>query len=325
MFTYCAPCPGNMNTTGGFTISVCAEKIFFASRASSVVAASFASRQTNIRRCENPARPTCNVNAASARFVSGCDLKCAARFAVAASSDACDFAESKINCAARDGPDGSTAGASSSTTCAFVPPTPNELTPARNGVAPGFQSVNLLTTWNGLASSSSFGFGFVKCSDGGSFLCFNASAVLMRPVTPAATSRWPKLLLTVPRPQKFFFAVFARNACVNAATSIGSPSGVPVPCASTYEIVSGSTPASACASAMTSACPSTLGAVKLTLFEPSLLSAAPLMTAEISSPSASASASRFNTTTPTPWLNTVPAAFTLNARQCPSGDVMPPS
>ena len=38
-------------------------------------------------------------------------------------------------------------------------------------------------------------------------------------------------------------------------------------------------PARACASAIASAWPSTLGAVKLTLDEPSLLSAAPLMTA----------------------------------------------
>ena len=43
----------------------------------------------------------------------------------------------------------------------------------------------------------------------------------------------------------------ARNACVRPAISIGSPSGVPVPCASTYEIVSGSMPASAWAIEMT--------------------------------------------------------------------------
>jgi hypothetical protein len=54
---------------------------------------------------------------------------------------------------------------------------------------------------------------------------------------------------------------------------------VPVPWHSTYEIVSGSIPPRAWASAIASDCPSTLGAVKLTLDEPSLLRAAPLITA----------------------------------------------
>jgi hypothetical protein len=46
-----------------------------------------------------------------------------------------------------------------------------------------------------------------------------------------------------------------------AATSIGSPNGVPVPCASIRPIVPASIPASAWAMAMTSDWPSTLGTV----------------------------------------------------------------
>jgi len=50
---------------------------------------------------------------------------------------------------------------------------------------------------------------------------------------PAAASRWPMLLFTDPRAQNCLRAVPRRKALVNAATSIGSPIGVAVPCAST--------------------------------------------------------------------------------------------
>ena len=55
---------------------------------------------------------------------------------MAAASAVRDRADSISTCHGRDGPDGGRAGASSSTTCALVPPRPNELTPARRG-APG--------------------------------------------------------------------------------------------------------------------------------------------------------------------------------------------
>ena len=56
---------------------------------------------------------------------------------------------------------------------------------------------------------------------------------MIRPATPAAASRWPMFVLTEPMAQKPVRASAARKACVSAAISIGSPSGVPVPCAST--------------------------------------------------------------------------------------------
>ena len=58
------------------------------------------------------------------------------------------------------------------------------------------------------------------------------STVLISPATPAAASRWPMLVFTEPIAQKPLRAVRARNAWVSAATSMGSPSSVPVPCAS---------------------------------------------------------------------------------------------
>ena len=51
--------------------------------------------------------------------------------------------------------------------------------------------------------------------------------------TPAAASRWPRLLLIEPSAQKPRLVVRARKTLVRAATSTGSPSAVPVPCAST--------------------------------------------------------------------------------------------
>ena len=55
----------------------------------------------------------------------------------------------------------------------------------------------------------------------------------MKPATPAALSRWPMFVLTDPRVQKPMASVPRRNARASAANSIGSPTGVPVPCAST--------------------------------------------------------------------------------------------
>ncbi|CAM5512163.1 hypothetical protein SALBM135S_09159 [Streptomyces alboniger] len=80
---------------------------------------------------------------------------------------------------------------------------------------------------------------------------------------PAAVSRWPTLVLTEPSAQEpgASAAPSRLKAWLSAATSIGSPSGVAVPWASTYETVSGPTSAISWASATTAACPWTLGAV----------------------------------------------------------------
>jgi hypothetical protein len=53
----------------------------------------------------------------------------------------------------------------------------------------------------------------------------------MRLATPAAASVWPMFVFTEPMAQKP--RSVESNARVRAATSTGSPMGVPVPCAST--------------------------------------------------------------------------------------------
>ena len=123
-------------------------------------------------------------------------------------------------------------------------------------------------TKNGVPSRSSFGFGALKWRLGGKRLVLERERRLDQPgdaggrveVADVALDRADRAeAASRSRPP-------ARNAWVSAAISIGSPSGVPVPCASTYEIVSRVDPARAPAPcAMTSAWPSTLGAVKLDL------------------------------------------------------------
>ncbi len=76
---------------------------------------------------------------------------------------------------------------------------------------------------------------------------------------------------------------------------------------------------------MTADWPSTLGAEKAILSEPSLLTAEPRITPCTVSPSAIASDSRLSTTMPPPLPHNVPFASASNERQWPSGERMPPS
>ncbi|CAM3866271.1 hypothetical protein COSO111634_27445 [Corallococcus soli] len=170
-------------------------------------------------------------------------------------------------------------GASSSTAWALVPPTPKELTAARRGVSPAGQGRKVVLTKKGPASKSICGLAFSKCRLGGISPWCSASAAFIRPASPATVSRWPMLVFSdasgmVPRcsgPSPY--------ARWSAATSIGSPSGVAVPCASTYPMSFGCTPARDSACVMTETWPCTLGAVKPDLSRPSLFVAVARMTA----------------------------------------------
>ena len=156
---------------------------------------------------------------------------------------------------------------------------PSEVTPARRGASPTAQSASFAFTKKGLPAKSIIEFGFSKWRLAGICLFSRASVALIRPATPAAASKWPRFDLSEPIAQKFLRCVVARNALVSALISMGSPTTVPVPCVSTYEMLSAKIPATPIASEMTSACPSTLGARKPILRAPSLLIAEPRMTA----------------------------------------------
>ena len=105
------------------------------------------------------------------------------------------------------------AGASSTTTCAFVPPTPNELTPARRGAraATSRSSISRRTAVRDVEPGSALG-----VQAGRDARCCRESAALIRPATPAAASRWPMLVLTEPmRKSRCRPYPLVRNACVS--------------------------------------------------------------------------------------------------------------
>ncbi len=70
----------------------------------------------------------------------------------------------------------------------------------------------------------------VKPGVGASRRCFSERTSLTRAATPAAVVVCPMFALTEPRPQR---PGASPKASFSALTSIGSPSGVAVPCAST--------------------------------------------------------------------------------------------
>ena len=110
----------------------------------------------------------------------------AARFSAHSSSAAVVFADSSSTWGpGRFDVRAATGGASSTTTCTLVPPTPNELTPALRTPSHSHGPYRLCTV-NGVSSRRSSGFGLVKCSVAGIALFFRHRIVLIRPATPAA-------------------------------------------------------------------------------------------------------------------------------------------
>src|SRR6056297_2728238 len=119
--------------------------------------------------------------------------------------------------------EGCAAGASSSTACALVPPTPSEFTPARRGWPVSSHGVSAAFTSKGEFSKSIAGFGASKLSEAGSALWCSASDAFTKLATPAAVSRWPILVFTDPIRQGPSRPAPLPKTSVSAATSIGSP------------------------------------------------------------------------------------------------------
>src|SRR5262249_29345065 len=137
------------------------------SRSESAEIASSTFLTTTVRLQGKFRRPTCKVHATSPRSRFGFSFKCAARLSVARSTGASDRAESTSRCAARWDAFDVIGGGCSITTCAFVPPTPKALIPARRGTSSVFHSDSLVLTRKGLFSRSKFLFGAWKWSVGG--------------------------------------------------------------------------------------------------------------------------------------------------------------
>ena len=207
-------------------------------------------------------------------------------------------------------------------TCAFVPLIPNPEIPARRGLPSAGQSTASVSSFTDPDDQSTCGEGTCACSVGGSSPCCSASTILISPAAPAAACVWPMFDFTDPshsgRPAARPCPYVASTACA----SIGSPSSVPVPCASTTSTSSGRTPALASAARITRRCAGPFGAVS-PLLAPSWFSALPATTASTACPSRRASDSRSTTTIPAPSAHPKPSASAPNDLHRPSADIPP--
>ncbi len=138
---------------------------------------------------------------------------------------------------------GAGAGAAVRTTWALVPPMPKEETPATRSSPGCGQSVSSRWTARPSSPRGIFGLAVSKLRLGGICPWSRASSVLSRPTMPAAPSRWPTLVLAEPTSSGAPQCRPAPTTAPRAAASMGSPTGVPVPCSSTYCAERGSMPA----------------------------------------------------------------------------------
>ncbi|GAA5708303.1 hypothetical protein Save01_09188 [Streptomyces avermitilis] len=145
-----------------------------------------------------------------------------------------------------------------------------------------------------------------------------AMTILITPATPAAACVWPMLDFSDPShsgcPAGRSWPYVASSACA----SIGSPSLVPVPCASTASMSAAVRPAEVSAWRMTRCCAGPFGAVR-PLDAPSWFTALPRTTANTWCPLRRASDSRSTRSMPTPSAQPVPSASAPNALHRPSG------
>ena len=213
------------------------------------------------------------------------------------------------------------------TTCAFVPLKPNALTPASRSPPPppplslhSIASSGITPPIDSITDVPMYSFSFSKCKCGTTPPCSMLSNVLITPKMPDAVSVCPKFVLPLPitnprRPAPFPYA------CATACISIGSPSDVPVPCASSTLGRDPSLPLSPpsspdMASRISRTCDGPFGAVS-PLLRPSWLIALPRIP---NSPSPSPFSS---ITAPHPSPRTYPLARASNVLQRPSGESIP--
>src|SRR5580698_2346066 len=129
-------------------------------------------------------------------------------------------------------------------TWALVPLIPNAETPARRGSPVSGHDTGAVTSSTDPADQSTCVEGWSTCRVDGTIPCRIAATILITPATPAAAWVWPMFDFTDPtsrgpRPAARSCPYVAISACA----SIGSPSVVPVPCASTTSHSPAPTPA----------------------------------------------------------------------------------
>ncbi len=210
------------------------------------------------------------------------------------------------------------AGACSRIRWALVPLRPKEETPARRGRPSGVSQVCVpVSSSTAPAFQSTCVEGASTCRVFGSTPCLMACTILITPATPAAACVWPMFDLTEPSHNGRSSVRSSPYVASSACASIGSPSLVPVPCASTASTSAAASPASASAALMTRCCEGPLGAV-MPLDAPSWLTAEPRITPSTWCPLLRASSSRSSRSMAAPSPQPVPSADAENALHRPS-------
>eukprot|EP00964_Phaeocystis_antarctica_P021528 scaffold11947_cov82-Phaeocystis_antarctica.AAC.2 len=170
-------------------------------------------------------------------------------------------------------------GADCSSACAIVPLYPNDDTPPTSKPSP-FRFIAARPVGSAHAAplcraSLTRGLSRRSCAFGTASPRESPAASTRSPDIAAAGSPWPQFALTAPTTSG---SCASPRACSIAAcsepASIGSPSAVPVPCASSRATDAAATPASANAACSSARCAMPLGAVRLAL-RPSCRTAVP--------------------------------------------------
>ncbi|RGC65731.1 hypothetical protein C5N14_27180 [Micromonospora sp. MW-13] len=202
--------------------------------------------------------------------------------------------------------------------CTLVPLIPNEDTAARRGRSTAGHGCGSVSSATAPAAQSTCGDGWSTCRVDGSSPYRIAMIILITPATPAAAWECPMFDLIDPRNSGRSAGRPCPYVASNACASIGSPSMVPVPCASTASTSATPSRALARACRITRCCDGPFGAVR-PFDAPSWFTALPRSTANTRCPLRRASDSRSTSSMPTPSDQPVPSADAANALHRPSG------
>eukprot|EP00965_Chrysotila_dentata_P112602 3721343-Pleurochrysis_carterae.AAC.1 len=195
----------------------------------------------------------------------------------------------------------------------MVPLYPNEEIPYVRGscIASGCVPMTKLEAGGGSRSSTSVLRRF-SCALAGTDALAIILCTLSSPICPDGASVWPMLAFAAPIASGR--ALSPRKTAASAPASVGSPSAVPVPCASTQPTWADGTDAKLSAASSSARCAEPFGAVRLAE-RPSCRTALPLReTADWATPTQTA---------PAPSARTYPFARASSVLHLPSSESMP--
>ncbi|BCJ69239.1 hypothetical protein Prubr_62600 [Polymorphospora rubra] len=326
--THTGPAPGS-GTLPVTTVAAGAP----AASASSPASRSSRSAPITPARCSNTDRVVASDHATRAGSTAGCSrtyLASRAACAARAGPDRADSGHSVTGEVSRPvvvpgttscpaAAEGSAGAACSRMTWALVPEMPNEETAARRGRSRSGQGRARVSRDTAPEDQAMCGDGSSTCRVAGSTPCRIACTILITPAMPAADWLWPMLDLIEPSQSGSSAGRSWPYVASSACASIGSPSVVPVPCASTTSTSAPVSRALPSACRITRCCAGPFGAVR-PLDAPSWLIALPRTTARTRWPWRRASDSRSTSSRPTPSAQPVPSAPAAKDLQRPSED-----